>query len=547
MVRALICGFLAALSLAACSGPPLGRDVIAQATPDGQISFDVVKIDDAVLATLQAQRQPGFPERFKKYIPPPALKIGVGDVVSVVIWEAAANGLFGESLTEISLPPGAVARRLLSPATPQLGSALPALRELAPELDLSARLSGEFASSLNLSATNFGGQSGQTPIGATGQLPSGAVGQLAPLVAGGVLSAQALASVAPGGVLPAGAPAAGAQTRAGGAAAANETLETLLEAAVQSGRPGTRIPPQQVGADGAISIPYAGRVAAAGRTPEEVERAIEGRLAGKAIEPQALVTIRRNLANSVSVAGEVVGGARVALSPGGDRLLQVIAAAGGEKLQQAITETKSDRQQQRDAVTDSDGGQQLVAAAAKGMKVDETFVRLSRGGVTATVPLATLVADPDQDIFAEPGDVLTLIRRPQTFSVFGATGKNSAITFNSEKLSLSEALAKAGGLLDDRADPSAVFLFRYEPLSVVRALGQPVATEAPPDVSPIVYRLDLSDAKSYLFARQFPVRDKDIIFVADAESRPVYKFFLALSQIAGPVETGLITCANARC
>jgi polysaccharide biosynthesis/export protein len=179
--------------------------------------------------------------------------------------------------------------------------------------------------------------------------------------------------------------------------------------------------------------------------------------------------------------------------------------------------------------------------------VDETFVRLSRGGVTATVPLATLVADPDQDIFAEPGDVLTLIRRPQTFSVFGATGKNSAITFNSEKLSLSEALAKAGGLLDDRADPSAVFLFRYEPLSVVRALGQPVATETPPDVSPIVYRLDLSDAKSYLFARQFPVRDKDIIFVADAESRPVYKFFLALSQIAGPVETGLITCANARC
>src|SRR5439155_19825847 len=139
--------------------------------------------------------------------------------------------------------------------------------------------------------------------------------------------------------------------------------------------------------------------------------------------------IKQSAANSVSVAGEVIGGKRVPLSPGGDRLLQVIAAAGGAKA-----------------------------------PPHDTFVRLSRNGVTATVPLATLVADPDQDIFAEPGDVLTLVRRPQTFSIFGATGKNAAITFNSERLSLNEALAKAGGLLNDRADARAVFLFRYEPV-----------------------------------------------------------------------------------
>ena len=52
--------------------------------------------------------------------------------------------------------------------------------------------------------------------------------------------------------------------------------------------------------------------------------------------------------------------------------------------------------------------------------------------------------------------------QPKTFSAFGATGQNAAITFTSERLSLSEALAKAGGLLDDRVDPRAVFLFRYE-------------------------------------------------------------------------------------
>ena len=189
----------------------------------------------------------------------------------------------------------------------------------------------------------------------------------------------------------------------------------------------------------------------------------------------------------------------------------------------------------------------IAAAGGAQAPVHDTFVALSRDGVTATVPLATLVADPGQDIFAEPGDVLTLVRQPQTFSVFGATGKNSAITFNSEKLSLTEALAKAGGLLDDRADASAVFLFRYEPVNLVRALGQPVATDAPPGVSPVVYRLDLREAKSYLLARRFPVRDKDIIFVSDADFAGVYKAFAGISNVTGPIITGFLTCQSTKC
>ena len=282
--------------------------------------------------------------------------------------------------------------------------------------------------------------------------------------------------------------------------------------ALESGRPGTRIPDQQVASDGAISIPYAGRIAVADKTPTQVQHTIETLLGPKALDPQALVITKQSSANSVSVAGEVIGGARVPLSPGGDRLLQVIAAAGG----------------------------------ANG-PVHDTVVRLSRDGVTATVPLAILVADPDQDIFAEPGDVLTLVRRPQTFSVFGATGRNAAITFNSDRLSLTEALAKAGGLLDDRADPRAVFLFRYEPVSVVQAFGQPIATGAQGGLSPIVYRLDLKEAKSYLLARRFPVHDKDIIFVANAQTVPIYHFFQALSQLTGPIQTGFLPCYYAKC
>ena len=79
---------------------------MSRSPPDNEIAFNVVKIDDAVAGVLAARPRPAFRERFKEYLPPPELKIAVGDTVSVVIWEAAANGLFGNSLTEFPLRRG---------------------------------------------------------------------------------------------------------------------------------------------------------------------------------------------------------------------------------------------------------------------------------------------------------------------------------------------------------------------------------------------------------------------------------------------------------
>jgi polysaccharide biosynthesis/export protein len=264
-----------------------------------------------------------------------------------------------------------------------------------------------------------------------------------------------------------------------------------------------------VAPDGAIGVPYAGRVPAAGRTPAEVQQAIEARLASKALQPQALVIVKNSDANAVTVAGEVVAGARVRLSPGGDRLLQVIAAAGGAKA-----------------------------------PVYETFVRLSRNGITGAISLERLVAEPAENIYAQPGDVITLVRVPQTFTVFGATGRNAAIAFDAENITLSQALAKSQGLRDDLANPKGVFLFRYEPASMVQALDQPMATHAPDGTSPVAYRFDFSDANSYLIADQFPVHDKDIIFVSDAGAIQVQKLFTLLSTVTGPIITGLLVCRN---
>jgi len=265
------------------------------------------------------------------------------------------------------------------------------------------------------------------------------------------------------------------------------------------------LPEQIVGPDGGISVPYAGRIHAAGRTPFQVQQAIEQALADRAIEPQAIVTISKNVSDTVTVSGDVVTGARVPLTGRGDRLLDVIAAAGGAKT-----------------------------------PLYETFVRLTRHGTTVTIPMDRLVSDPAENIFAERGDIITLVRNPQTFSVFGATLNNTQIPFGAERINLAQAIAKAGGLADARADPAGVFLFRFEAPPVVDALGAPALAPAPGGKTPVVYHLDLRQVGSYFLASRFPVQDDDIVYVANAPLTDVQKFLTVVGLISGPVVSGVV-------
>jgi polysaccharide biosynthesis/export protein len=507
--RYLACAGFLALAVAACSGNgPLGRDVIAQARPDGKVSFDVVDVNDTVLAAVLAHQPLPFDKRFAPYQPPPTVKIAAGDVVAVVIWEAGSNGLFGNSLTQLSLPAGAAAV-LSSRQVSALPAATPVPSGLTPSLEEIGGLYGigeteATAPETEATTPELGAAAEENPLAAAG---SATAGESTFGLAEGALGA---------GVPGPGEAASMATTRrtgsfAGRSLAAPRTQQILAVARL-SGSPGTIIPDQLVGPDGAISVPYAGRIHVAGRTPQQVAQMIEKRLDPMALDPQVMVSVEASAANSVAVAGDAVAGKRVALSPGGDRLLQVIAAAGGSRA-----------------------------------AVRDTNVELSRDGVTASIPLAMLIADPVQDIFARPGDVLTLERRPQTFSVFGATGKNTAITFSRDRLSLAEALAEGGGLLDQQADPRAVFLFRYEPDALVRALGEPIATDAHDGLSPVVYRLNMKKAQAYLLARRFPVHDKDVIFASDAPTQQIYYFFQALQNITGPAVSTLVVCQYATC
>jgi len=228
---------------------------------------------------------------------------------------------------------------------------------------------------------------------------------------------------------------------------------------------------------------------------QQIERALEG----KAIQPQVLVNVTRAVGDSVTVGGEVAAGARVPLSVKGDRLLDVLASAGGVRA-----------------------------------PVNETFVELSRGSKTSRIPLVTIVNNPRENIYLQPGDTLTLVRDPQKFIANGATGLNAEIPFDADGVSLAEALAKAGGLQDSRSDPRGVFVFRYELESVARELDPASPLVRPGHLTPIVYRLNLADANSLFLEQSFRIANRDLIYVSNSPSTDVQKVF---AMIGGGLST----------
>lgn len=270
--------------------------------------------------------------------------------------------------------------------------------------------------------------------------------------------------------------------------------------------PGSRIgsiPEQVVARDGTVNVPYAGRIRVAGKSPAEIEQLIVRGLAGKTADPQAMVSLTRNLSNSVTVTGDVTQGARVPLSPNGDRVLDVIAAAGGIKA-----------------------------------PVHETFITVSRDGTSLSVPLQAILASTKENIYLQPGDIVTAYRAPQSFTAFGATGRNAVVGFDASGLTMEEAIGKAGGLLDDRSDPKGVFVLRYEPTELVRSYSSIPPHLLANNVVPVAYRLDMRDPTSLFRARRFQMRDKDILYVSHAPITEVEKVLRVFQTVTAPAITG---------
>jgi len=290
------------------------------------------------------------------------------------------------------------------------------------------------------------------------------------------------------------------------AAAGGLFSSALVTDRFSTGSKSATIPEQVVGRDGSITVPYAGRIRVIGQNTNGVQLAIEHALAGKAIQPQVLVNVVRSVSNAVTVSGEVANGARVPLSTKGDKVLDVIAAAGGIK-----------------------------------SPVSETFIQLTRGKNTARVAMSRVVQDSSENVFLRPDDVLTVIRQPQTFVAFGATGRNAEIPFESESITLSQAMAKAGGLLDYRADPTGVFILRYEPYETAREIAGSLRAASEKGRFAIVYQLNVRSADGMFVSQNFPIFAGDVLYVSNAPTSEIEKALQILGQIISPVSASAAT------
>ena len=260
----------------------------------------------------------------------------------------------------------------------------------------------------------------------------------------------------------------------------------------------TSFPEQMVNSDGAVNMPFAGQVPAAGRTPQQIEAEVVRRLQGKANQPQVLVRVIRNMSSNVTVVGEVAASTRMPLTARGERLLDALAAAGGVR-----------------------------------QPVNKMTLQVTRGNQVQALPLDIIIRDPKQNIVLMAGDVVTALHQPLSYTVLGATGKNEELSFEAQGISLTLALARAGGLQDARADARGVFVFRFEEANALQWTSKVVTT--PDGKVPVIYQIDLKDAASFFVAQSFPVNHRDVLFVSNAPAAELQKFLSIVTSIAAPV------------
>jgi len=248
----------------------------------------------------------------------------------------------------------------------------------------------------------------------------------------------------------------------------------------------------QVDGSGFIFVPYAGRIKAAGNSPEAIRRIITQRLSEQTPDPQ--VQVRR-------VAGD---GATVSL-------IGAVSAQGVYAIERP-TRTLS-------TMLARAGGVSIVPEIAQ--------VTVLRGNMRGQIWFEDLYDHPELDIALRGGDKILIEEDSRSFTALGATGSQQKVAFESQTLSALEAIAQVGGLNAGTADPTGVFIFRNEPQEVVeQVLGRTDLIGA----QRMIYVLDLTKPNGLFMARDFVIRDSDTLYVTEA---PFTQWSKVISSITG--------------
>ncbi|WP_116598089.1 polysaccharide biosynthesis/export family protein [Primorskyibacter marinus] len=247
----------------------------------------------------------------------------------------------------------------------------------------------------------------------------------------------------------------------------------------------------QVDGNGFVFVPYAGRIKAAGNTPEAIRRIITNKLADQTPDPQ--VQVRR-------LAGD---GAAVSL----------MGAVGGQGVYPIERPTRT---------------LSAMLARAGGVTIDPEVaqVRVLRGGQTGKIWFKDLYENPQMDIALRGGDRIVIEQDSRAFTALGATGQQARMKFEHQSLTAIEAIAQVGGLTPSASDPTGVFVMRDESASIAnQVLGR---NDLQGDQR-MVYVLDLTQPNGIFTARDFTIRDGDTLYVTEAPFTQWNKVVAALT------------------
>lgn len=272
-----------------------------------------------------------------------------------------------------------------------------------------------------------------------------------------------------------------------------------------AGQTASMIDEVQVDGAGFIFVPYAGKIKAAGNTPDALRGIITRKLDTQTPDPQVIVRRLAGDGATVSVIGGVGAQGVYPIERPTRTLSAMLARAGGVVIEPSIAQ-----------------------------------ITILRGGQRGKIWLEDLYTHPDLDIALRPNDRILIEEDRRAFTVLGATGQQNRVTFDSQAISALEAIAQVGGLSTNLADPTGVFVFRNEPEEIARSvLGRSDLVGA----QRFVYVLDLTQPTGMFEARDFAIRDDDTVYVTEAPFVTWQKTISALTGTLTPV-TAVDSLAN---
>ena len=260
------------------------------------------------------------------------------------------------------------------------------------------------------------------------------------------------------------------------------------------GQSSTQLQQLQVDSQGYIFVPYAGRIKAAGNSPDELRRIITQKLESQTPDPQVMVTRIAGDGATVSVMGKVTAQGVFPIERPTRTLSAMLSKAGGVAIEPEVA-----------------------------------VVTVKRGNSSGKVWLRDLYSNARNDIALRPGDVILVEEDERSFTALGALGGQTKVPLGNDQVNAIEAVAMVGGLSTTLADPKGVFVLRDEPQSVARAvLGRN-------DIygnQRVAYVLDLTKPDGMFMARDFIIRDSDTVYVTEA---PFVQWQKTLNSILTPV------------